>query len=75
MTNVENRAKISNNKMIEVQQMLIWIFLLIIGVTLIALSIALLFAYTVFNICFTRSKDPEASIEKGIKNIEKGGAL
>ena len=49
------------------------LLLLIIGIVLILISISLFFAYTVFNLCFTRNKDPEDIIEKGILHIESGG--
>ncbi len=50
-----------------------WIACLLIGILFIILSISVFFAYIVFNLCFTRNKDPEGSIEKGIKHIENGG--
>ena len=53
--------------------MLLAIILLTMGIVLILLSVSILFAYTVFNLCFTRDKDPEGNIEKGISHIESGG--
>ena len=46
---------------------------IIIGLILAALLFSFVFAYIVFNLCFTRNKDPEGSIERGIRHIEKGG--
>lgn len=53
--------------------MLIPIALIAVGAIIIILLFTCIFAYTVFNLCFTRDKDPEGSIEKGILHIEKGG--
>ncbi len=53
--------------------MLLWAILLIIGIFLILASLSLLFAYTVFNLCFTRNKNPDDSIEREIRHIENGG--
>ena len=53
--------------------MLEWILLIIPGIALVAFLACCLFAYVVFNLCFTRNKDPEGSIEKGIRHIENGG--
>lgn len=50
-----------------------WIACLLIGILFIILSISVFLAYILFNLCFTRNKDPEGSIEKGIKHIENGG--
>lgn len=49
------------------------LFLLLIGISLILFSVMFLFSYIVFNMCFTRNKDPQGSIEKGIQHIENGG--
>lgn len=35
--------------------------------------VSIIFANVVFNLCFTRTKDPEGNIEKGIQHIEKNG--
>lgn len=53
--------------------MLIKIILLLFGIFLIAFSACIIFAQAVFNICFKRVKDPEATIENGIRHIENGG--
>lgn len=53
--------------------MLIKIILIILAVALLLLIACIAFSYIVFNICFTRVKDPEAKIELGIKHIERGG--
>lgn len=53
--------------------MLIKIILLIFGIILIAFSACVFFAQAVFDLCFKRVKDAEASIEKGIRHIESGG--
>ena len=50
-----------------------WILLIAVGIIFLWLSFSVLFAYIVFNLCFTRNKDPEGSIEKGILHIEKAG--
>ncbi len=49
------------------------LFLLLIGISLILFSVMFLFSYIVFNMCFTRNKDPQGSIEKEIQHIENGG--
>ena len=53
--------------------MIISVILLIAGVFLILLSACCFFALIVFNLCFTRSKNPVENAEKVIKHIEKGG--
>ena len=53
--------------------MFIKILLLIIGILLILLSACIIFANAVFNICFKRDRDPEATVENGIRHIEAGG--
>lgn len=53
--------------------MLINVILLLFGIALIVLSACVIFAQLVIDACFGRDKDPEATIEKGIRHIEKGG--
>ncbi len=53
--------------------MLISIVLIIIGTLLSLFSACAFFALIVFNLCFTRSKDPDENAERVIKHIEKAG--
>lgn len=53
--------------------MIISIILIFTGAFLILFSACSFFALIVFNLCFTRSKDPEDNAEKVIEHIEKGG--
>ena len=53
--------------------MIIYIILLLIAVALIFFGICTVVAPTLFNLCFTRVKDPEEAIERGIRTIEKNG--
>ena len=53
--------------------MFINIILLIIGAVLLLFVACVALAHGLFNICFTRVKDPEKMIELGIQNIENGG--
>lgn len=53
--------------------MILYILLLLTGVALIVLGVSTAVAQVLFNMCFTRVKNPEETIELGIQNIEKGG--
>jgi dipeptidyl aminopeptidase/acylaminoacyl peptidase len=53
--------------------MIIYILTLAIGITLTLFSIAILVAYTIFRMCFTRAKSDKDTIEKNIRLIESGG--
>lgn len=53
--------------------MFIYIILSLIGISLIVFGLCSIVAHTLFNICFTRVKDPEKAIELGIQTIEKNG--
>ena len=53
--------------------MLVYIVLLICGIVLIALGICVTVAQLLFDMCFTRVKDPEKAIELCIQTIERNG--
>ena len=53
--------------------MLPYIILALIAIVLILFGICTIVAQILFNICFTRDKDPKKTVELGIQTIEKNG--
>lgn len=53
--------------------MLIYIIILLIGIAMIVLGTCIAVAQFLFDMCFTRPKEPEKEIEICIQNIEKHG--
>ncbi len=50
---------------------MLYIVLILAGITLILLAASIIFSMIVFETCFKRLKDPETTIEKSISDIEK----
>lgn len=53
--------------------MILYLFLLVLGIALLLLSVCILVSYTIFRMCFTRAKSDMDTIEKNIRLIESGG--
>lgn len=53
--------------------MFIYIILSLAVVAILFFGVCAVVAHTLFNMCFTRVKDPEEAIERGIRTIEKNG--
>ena len=53
--------------------MFIYIILSLAVVAILFFGVCAVVAHTLFNICFTRVKNPEEAIERGIRTIEKSG--
>ncbi len=53
--------------------MFIYVILSLAAAILLFFGVCAVIAYTLFNICFTRVKNPEEAIERGIQTIEKNG--
>ena len=70
LTKIRINDKIIKN--ISESDMLILLYVTL-AVIFAVLLISFIFANVVFNLCFTRAKDPEGNVEKGIRHIEKNG--
>ena len=55
------------------ESLLPYVILALIAIVLILFVICTIVAQILFNICFTRDKDPEKTVELGIQTIEKNG--